>query len=214
MLGGIGAILLLAGTLALFADPFLVVIAFVGLILILVAMRGFAAFYKENHIFTGALAAFISIIVGLVASGITIVYLMFYTSIITDAVQGIYPTWNRDWSMLPTSAPDAANITFGNIAPLIWLFVPLCIFAIIESMFAMQSLRTLGKKTNVNLFSFSSIMLVLGAVLTILFGLGFILMWIATLILAVAFFQIKPLTEQPTPLVNATANPPQSTHPA
>ena len=56
-------------------------------------------------------------------------------------------------------------------------------------------------------------MLVLGAVLTILFGLGFILMWIATLLLAVAFFQIKPQPEQPAPFT-ATANPPQSTLPA
>jgi uncharacterized membrane protein len=213
-LGGIGAILLLAGTVALFADPFLAVIAFVGLILVLVAMRDFAAIYKENHIFTGTLAAFISVIVGVTVSGITIVYMMFDTSIITNAVHGIYPTWNKDWASLPSAAPEAANLTFGNIAPLIWLFVPLCIFAIIVSMFAMQPLRALGKKTNVNLFSFSSIMLVTGAVLTIFFGLGFVLMWIATLLLAIAFFQIKPQPEQPPAPVTAQSNPQPPTPPA
>jgi uncharacterized membrane protein len=47
------------------------------------------------------------------------------------------------------------------------------------------------------LFSTAGLLLLIGAVLIIAFGLGAILMWIAVLLLAIAFFQIKPQIEQP-----------------
>jgi uncharacterized membrane protein len=48
--------------------------------------------------------------------------------------------------------------------------------------------------------------LIIGAFLTIVF-IGFILIWVAVLLMAIAFFQIKPQAEQPP----ATVVPPPST---
>ena len=67
-------------------------------------------------------------------------------------------------------------------------------------------LKTLSAKASVGLFSTAALLLLIGAFLTIVV-IGFILMWIAVLLIAIAFFQIKPQPEQPV----ATVTPPPST---
>jgi uncharacterized membrane protein len=49
----------------------------------------------------------------------------------------------------------------------------------------------LAAKTNVGLISTAGTLLLIGAVLIFLFGLGLLLMWIGVLILAIAFFKIR-----------------------
>jgi uncharacterized membrane protein len=56
----------------------------------------------------------------------------------------------------------------------------------------------LSAKTNVGLFSTAGLLLLIGAFLVIIVGLGLILIWVAALILAIAFFKSKP-TQQPPP---------------
>jgi uncharacterized membrane protein len=215
-LGGIGAILLFIGGLApilLFASvsafvavPFLALLGLVGLILVLVALHDLANNYKEGGIFNNALYSFITGIVGIVATGITFVYLFFYTTILTDFLRAIFPGWNGDWSTLAGLTPDTSNITTSNSAPLIEAFflalAVLWIFSIIAAFFARRSLKVLSAKASVGLFSTGALLLLIGGFLVIV-GIGFILMLIALLLIAIAFFQIKPQPEQPV----ATATP-------
>jgi uncharacterized membrane protein len=80
---------------------------------------------------------------------------------------------------------------------IIAVFIILWVFAIIATFFVRRSLGTLSAKSGVGLFSTAGLLLFVGAVLIILLGIGLILIWISMLLLAIAFFRIKPQQEQP-----------------
>jgi uncharacterized membrane protein len=98
--------------------------------------------------------------------------------------------------------PNVSNISFSDIVPLLEgllsVFLVLWIFVIIWAFFARRSLKMLATKSSVGLFSTTALLLLLGAVLTIIL-IGFLLMWIGVLLMAIAFFQIRPQAEQPPP---------------
>lgn len=178
------------------------IIPLIGAILVLVALHGFARIYKESGIFDNALYGIIAGIVGLVSAiaiGIAIVL-----PNIKDFLLKLYPSWNGDWSIISSFSgmtPNTSNITFGDVIPFITavivIFVILWVFAIIATFFYRRSLKQLSARTNVGLFSTTGLLLLIGAVLIIAFGLRLILLWIATLILAIAFFTMKPQETQP-----------------
>ena len=200
ILGGIGAILLFIGVITFFVQPFLAILGLIGIILVLVAMHDLASYYKESGIFNNALYGFIAGIVGIVVTGITFVYLFFYTSVLTDFLYKIYPGWNGDLSTLSGLTANTSNISLSDAAPILESFflvlVVFWIFSIIAAFFARRSLKALSAKASVGLFSTAALLLLIGGFLAIAF-IGFILMWIALLLIAIAFFQIKPQPEQP-----------------
>jgi len=200
-LGGIGALLLFIG-----AFPYINyygILDIIGLILILVALHGFGSYYKEEGIFNNALYGVITGIVGVVvaaAIGIAIVL-----PNIKDFLMKLFPSWNGSWSTISSLSgmtPNTSNIAIGDILPFISaaivVIVILWVFAIVAMYFARRSLKQLSAKTNYGLFSTTGLVLLIGAVLIILFGLGLLLIWISTLILAIAFFRMHPKPEQPT----------------
>jgi uncharacterized membrane protein len=210
-LGGVGAILLLIGVIP-YGQPFLGVIALIGFILVLVALNDLAKYYKESGIFNNALYGFIAAIVGLVAAATAAIYVIFYTSTLTDFLHKIYPGWNGSWSSLAHLTPNTSNITMSNVAPvleaMLAVLVILWIFLVISAFLYRRSLKMLSTKASVNLFSTAGLLLIIGAILTIVL-IGLVIMWIAVLLIAVAFFQIKPQPEQPM----APAAPPPQTPP-
>ena len=211
-LGGIGAILLFIGVIP-YGQPFLGVIALIGFILILIALHDFADYYKENGIFDNALYGFIAAIVGAVAAAGAAVYVIFYTSTFTDFLHEIYPGWNGHWSSLVGLRPTTSNITMSDVAPVIGamfsLLAILWIFLVISAFLNRRSLKMLSAKASLELFSTAGLLLIIGAMLTIVL-IGFLLMWIAVLLIAIAFFQMKPQPEQP---VAPSAPPPQTPPP-
>ncbi len=206
-LGGIGAILLFIGLLP-YGEPFTGIIALVGLILVLVALYGFASIYKERGIFNNFLYGIIAGIMGAVIAGVMVVVYVLTT--LKSFLYQIYPGWNGDWSKLSGLTPNTSNITMSTVSPLLErllvVFVVLWIFIIIAAFFARRSLKTLSAKTSVGLFSTAALLLFIGAILTIVL-IGVLLMWIAALLIAIAFFQIKAQPEQPV----TTMAPPPST---
>jgi uncharacterized membrane protein len=200
ILGGIGAILLFIGVITFFVQPFLAILGLIGIILVLVAMHDLASYYKESGVFNNALYGFIAGIVGIVVTGITFVYLFFYTSVLTDFLYKIYPSWNGDLSTLSGLTANTSNISLSDATPILESFflvlVVFWIFSIIAAFFARRSLKALSAKASVGLFSTAALLLLIGGFLAIAF-IGFILMWIALLLIAIAFFQIKPQPEQP-----------------
>ena len=198
-LGGIGAVLMFIGLIP-GAQPYLGIIGLVGLILVLVALHGFASYYKESGIFNNSIYGLITGIVGTVIAGVTIAYVFFDTSILTNFLYKIYPGWNGKWSSLSGLTPTFSNITTSDVLPIVGtillVLVILWISAIIAAFFVRRSLKTLSAKTSVGLFSTAALLLIIGAFLTIVL-IGFLLMWIAVLLVAIAFFQIKIQPEQP-----------------
>lgn len=201
-LGGIGAILLFVGAVGFLVEPLLAFAAIIGVILCLVALHGLADFYRERGIFNNALWAFLAIIVGIIVAIAALAYLVVYTDILSQFVQVLYPTWNGDWTTLPTTpqiSPDNLNVSLlvPLLTPIIEIYVLFCIFLVITGFFIWRSLKKVSVKANVGLFGTAGILLFIGAILSILF-IGLILMWIATLLMAIAFFQLRPQVEPPS----------------
>jgi uncharacterized membrane protein len=198
-LGGIGAILMFIGVLPYI--NFYGIIPIVGLILVLIAMKGFADYYKEAGIFNNTLYGLIIAIVGGVVS-VAAVIITVLTSL-TDFLYAIFPDWNGDWAALSGLTPNPSNLSLNNIMPLLAgifaVFIILWVFAIIATFFIRRSLGTLSAKSGVGLFSTAGLLLLIGAVLIILFGIGLILIWISALLIAIAFFRISPQQAQPPP---------------
>jgi len=199
-LGGIGAIFLIISVVAFFAQPLLSVLGLVGAVLLLVALNGLAQFYREKSIFNSGLYAFIALVVGAVVTFASVVYLVLYTSYLSDFISLMYPGFNGDWSNLPNLTPNTdINLSeiLGFVGPIFGIFTAAWISVILASFFAWRAFKKLADKSSVNLFSTAGIILLVGALLTIVFGLGLILMWIGVLFLAIAFFQIKAQNDLP-----------------
>lgn len=205
ILGGVGALLMFIGILP-YVNYF-GVIEIIGLILVMVALYSLGSHYREGGIFNNALYGLIIGIVGGVIS-IGVIILTVLTSL-TDFLYTLFPDWNGDWTALSGLTPDPTNITLDSILPFLVgifaMFIILWVFTILAAFFIRRSLGTLSAKSGVGLFSTAGLLILIGAVLIILFGIGLILIWISALLLAIAFFQIRPQQAQPTTSATAPA---------
>ena len=198
ILGGVGALLMFIGIIPYI--NYFGAIELIGLILVMVALYNLASHYKEGGIFNNALYGLIIGIVGGVIS-IAAIIITVLTSL-SNFLYALFPDWNGDWTALSGLTPNPSNLSLGNITPfLAGIFAVLIILwvsSIIAAFFIRRSLGTLSVKSGVGLFSTAGLLLLIGAVLIILFGIGLILIWISALLLAIAFFRIRPQQAQPT----------------
>lgn len=197
-LGGVGAILMFIGFLTPLVSAFGLVLSLIGLILVLVGLKGLADYYNEAGIFNNFLYGSISGVAGVVVAILAAVFAVF--TLLEDFLYALYPTWNGDWSTIPNLTPDMTAIDPTAIMPfltaILVVLVILFFTAIIVAIFMRKSLNTLSAKTGVGLFGTTGLLLLIGAVLTII-AIGFILIWIAMLIMAIAFFSMRPQQAQP-----------------
>jgi uncharacterized membrane protein len=192
-LGGVGAILLFIGVIPFL--QYLWVIGLVGVILVLVALHDFANVYRERGIFSNAMyGVAIAIVGGIVAAVLALAVVL---TNLKDFITQIYPGWNGDWSTLQGMTPNTSNIDptaiFPFIAGILVILVIVWIFAIIAAFFVWRSLKQVSNKSSVGLFGTAGLILLIGAIIPVI---GILLMWISALILAIAFFTLKP-HEQP-----------------
>ena len=111
-LGGVGAILILIGSLV--STYTFGVLDLIGIIMVFIALNGLATYYKENGIFTNAIYSLVTGIVGVVAAASAALYIVFDTTILTGFLKNIYPSWNGSWSTissLSSMTPNTSNIT-------------------------------------------------------------------------------------------------------
>ena len=199
-LGGVGAILMLIGLIPFV--PYTGILDLIGFIILLVGLHGISNFYKESGIFDNALYGFIAAVVGVVAAIIAVIYVIVDTTILKTLLLDIYPGWTYgDWAKLASLTPQTTNIPMGDVTPVIGALLAvlaiLWIGLIISTFFDRRSLKMLSTKTNVGLFSTAGLLLFIGAFLTIIL-IGFVLIWIGILLMAIAFFQIKTQPSAPT----------------
>ena len=203
ILGGVGALLMFIGIIPYI--NYFGAIELIGLILVMVALYNLASHYKEGGIFNNALYGLIIGIIGGVIS-IAVLVISVLTSL-TDFLHTIFPDWNGDWSALSGLTPNLSNLSLDNIMPFVTgiliVLVILWVSSIIAAYFIRRSLGTLSAKSGVGLFSTAGLLLLIGTVLIIAFGIGLILIWISALLLAIAFFRMRPQQAQPT--TSATA---------
>jgi len=202
-LGGVGSILLLIGVLPYISQFSFGILALVGIILILISLNGLANIYKERGIFNNSLYGFIAGIVGAILAAI--VALVVVLSNLTSFLQKIYPTWDGklgDISKLSGMTPTTTGLKFSDVSSLlvglVAVFVIVWVFLIVWAVFARMSLKSLATKSGVGLFSTAGLLLIIGAALTVVI-IGLLLMWVGVLLMAIAFFQIKPqMMQSPT----------------
>ncbi len=192
-LSAIGSLLMVIGFLGSII-PYGIggLLSLVGIILLLIGLKGLSSFYKEEGIFNNALYAIIASIVGVVVAFATIVI----TAVATLASIGIDLNNIEDWANIGTEFgnyfADFANFSELTtlIGAVIIALVILFVFAIIAMYFFRKTLTQLSSKSGVGLFGTAGLIMLIGAVLTIVV-IGLFIIWIGLILATVAFFQMK-----------------------
>jgi uncharacterized membrane protein len=192
-LGGIGALLMVIGP---FIGAYSGVLGLIGLILVLIALKGLSDHYNEAGIFNNALYGFIIGIIGVaVAVAVIVVAAVdFLTAVGLD----ISAAWSDPavWSSINWEQVVTWDILWPHVAAILGGLVVLFAFVVVAAVFLRRSFTSLSAKTGVNRFSTVGLLTLIGAVLTIIV-VGFIILWVALILLTVAFFSIKTQSAQP-----------------
>lgn len=186
-LGGVGALLLFIGVIPWIA-PYGWILSLVGLVLVLMGFKGFADYYKDAGIFNNALYAVIAGIVGIVA--VAAVVIIGAAGLITAMGIDIADWTNAaTWSSI---SPDAISleIIMQFLLYVVVALVVAFIFVLITAVLLRKSLGILSSRTSVSLFGTTGLLLLIGAILTIVM-IGVFLVWISMLLLAISFFSVR-----------------------
>lgn len=188
-LSAIGALLILIGPVAGLVVSFSGVLSLIGIILLLIGLKGLAGYYNEDGIFNNALYSIIIAIVGAVVSVGVIVVSAF------SALVDLGIDWANidDWANIGSDVSAMfTDFDLGAImsivgALLIGLLILFVVF-IIAMYFLRKSMNQLSEKSGINLFGTAGILMLVGAVIPLI---GLLLIWIGFLLATIAFFQIK-----------------------
>jgi uncharacterized membrane protein len=169
MLAAIGALLLFLS--------FVPVIGIIGIILLFIGLKGLSDYYKDTSIYDHAFKGLIFGIIGIIA-----VSAFSFTS---------FFSW---FTIAPTTGGLFAAI--GALALTIVVLIVAFVFYLLMAMNLRRAFNTLADRSGENMFRTAGNLLWWGAILTIIV-VGLILVWIAWLILAIAFFSMKLAPAQP-----------------
>ena len=187
--GGVGAILLLIGSFIPFVG---IVVVIVGFILVLLAVKYISEAVSDRSIYDNMLFFVILAIIGSVVA-----VLFVFTALLPFLGPGFQPPTDP----LDITAPLAI---FAVVTVLIGLVIA-WIVSIVAALFLRRSFNSISKHLGVGLFGTSALLYFIGAILLVVI-VGFVLIFIAEILMIVAFFSIPE--QQPAP---AMAQPPPST---
>ncbi len=173
-IAGVGALLLIIGSFV----PFLGII---GFILLMIGLKYLSDYYRDRNIFNNALYGIIFGIIGVAAAAFVIIALVFSGSFLGI---GFSPGGDMTGNIVAL---------FGGI--LIALVVAF-IFYILMALYLKRAFDGLANKTNIGMFRTAGLLLLIGAVLTIVL-IGLILIFVAWILLTVAFFSMSSSPQSP-----------------
>jgi uncharacterized membrane protein len=187
-LGGIGALLIVIGGLATLGYGYAGLLSLIGLILLLIGTKGMADYYKESGVFNNALyAVIVGIIGGVVA---TAVFIMGVISAVASLGVTDWTEWAMEIQQNATNFTAVWDLIWPLITAAVAGLIVLFVVAVIAAIFYRKSLVTLAQKSGVKMFETAGLLMLIGAVLTIII-IGFLLIWIAFILITVAFFSIR-----------------------
>jgi len=187
ILGGIGAVLMLVSPIGTQMG----LAGLAGIILVMIAIYRLSYHYNEPAIFNnalyGAIIAIVGIAVFMAVMAVTLVDLM--------TALGIDINWTNwtNWTMYQNIHWEQItdwNTYWPYIAIIIADFVILFISFTIAGTFLRKTFHLLGEKTGIHAFHTAATLVFIGALLTII-AVGLLLIWIALIFLAIAFFSIR-----------------------
>ena len=191
-LSAVGALLIVIGAILGFVWSFSGVVSLIGIILVLIGLKGLANFYNEEGIFNNALYSIIIAIVGCVVGiGVIVVSAV-------SALADIGIDWANieDWGNIGTDVTTYfSDFDFTAIFSVLGaLLVGLIIFyivLIISMYFLRKSMNQLSTTSGIGLFGTAGLLMLIGAVIPVI---GLLIIWIGIILATVAFFQIKAET--------------------
>ncbi len=184
-LGGIGSILVL-----LTAVPSVGwLLGIVGFVMILAAVSYISDLVRDRSIFNNMLTSIVLAIGGIAVGTIVILGSVFSFMSTHNLAgpdffgQGFNPATvpTSDWISLATSV-------LAGLAAL-WVLIT------VSAVFLRRSYNAIGSKLNVGMFGTAGMLYLIGAATTII-GIGFLLIFVAQILLAVAFFSIEESVPQ------------------
>ncbi len=174
----IGSILLILSSVVPYGG---IVVGIIGVILLLMAIKGFSVYYRDPEMYQNAVKGFIFYIIAVIAAGIAIILLAI----------GIF-------SIL---------FAFVGIAALIAGIVVAFIFYLMAAQRLRTTLNALAQRTGERSFETAGTLLRVGAILSIII-IGFILILVAWIFAAIGFLQMKTSGQQSNQQNESTPPPP------
>ena len=190
-LSAVGALLLVIGFVGIIVNGAVGILSIIGVILLLIGMKGLANFYNDQGIFNNALYSVITAIVGSVVAFFAVAI----SAVAALASLGIDFANIEDWASIGSDigaifADMNFNAIWAFIGAVLVGLVILFVVVIISMYFGRKSLDKLALKSKIGLFGTAGLLMLIGAVLTIVL-VGLILIWIGLILVTVAFFQLK-----------------------
>jgi len=152
------------------------VINIVGIILLFIGMKGLSEYYKDESIYKDAVRGLIFLIIAAVAIAVAIPLFI---------LGGMFSVFTLG--------------AFGvglEIISILAAAVIVIVFYVLAAVYLRKSFASLAQKSGEHMFETAGILLLIGAVLTILFFIGLVLIFIAWIIATIAFFSIKVPQQQ------------------
>jgi uncharacterized membrane protein len=233
MLGFVGALLTVLGSvsaflaLARFFFPTLDITGFgilfgvsglVGLILFMIAMKGFAVDYKDAAIFDNALYGLLSSIAIGVVAGVLAVAVIFLN------LSSIITTFTPDSA--PSFTPDFLQSIMGYLVP---VFLVVSVLAVVPALFNLRAFSKLAGKSGVRLFRTAGLLGLAATMVTMMFAfiasllvlvasipasavfamsvVGSMISYVMWIVAAKAFYSIRAPTRKAPPLLTPQVSP-------
>jgi uncharacterized membrane protein len=188
-LSAVGALLIVIGAVLGFVWSFSGIISLIGIILLLIGLKGLANFYKEEGIFNNALYSIIIAIVGCVV-GVGVIAVS-----AVSALADIGIDWANieDWANVGTDMTTVftdfdISAIFTLLGALLIGLIIFYIVLIVSMYFLRKSMNQLSTKSEIGLFGTAGILVLIGAVIPVI---GLLIIWIGFILATVAFFQLK-----------------------
>jgi len=153
-------------------------LSIVGWILILIALKYISDIVNDSSIFTNAIIAVLLSIVGLVVAVVVVLGSVFRFMGLNGYTFGS--------GITSTSTPTDLG---GLIAGVLIGLAILWICGLVSAIFLRMSLGKVSRTLNVGMFGTAALLYLIGAALTIIL-VGFLLLFVAEILLVVAFFSI------------------------
>ena len=151
-------------------------VSIIGIILVFIGMKGLAEYYKDNSIYRDALRGLIFLIIAAIAIAVAVPLFV---------IGGMFSAFTI----------GAFGIGLGLIS-LLLLAVIVFVFYVLAAMNLRKAFNTLAQKSGEHMFETAGTLLFIGAILTIFFFIGLLLIFVAWIIATIAFFSIK-VPQQP-----------------
>jgi uncharacterized membrane protein len=193
ILGGIGSILVLLGGLGSFITPYLgAALPIVGLIMTLIAVKYISEVVQDSSIFRNLIIGVAVAIVGVV---VLIAFVLEAIISSYGSLAGFVSAMRSLSTITTTTATSTTTMPSlpGGLLHLVGILLAgvaiLWIVLIVSAFFARRSYNMTSAKLNVGLFKTAALLYLIGAILAIII-IGFLLIFVAEILLIIAFFSI------------------------